>query len=543
MSIIRINGISKTYGRHPVLRDVWLKIDRGERIGLIGENGSGKTTLFRLLLDREEPDSGTIEIDDGLTIGYFSQFSELEEDRTIEAILDDEFHDVHELERALSEIETEIEQAAASGGDFDKLIRRQTALFEKMDRIDSWNYRYKIDTVLTKLHFSDVHRRCTVSELSGGWKNRCSLAQLLIRNPDIILLDEPTNYLDTDGIEWLAGWLTSSGRTVITVSHDRAFLEEVSTKICDIENCKIYEYSGSYADYIRQKQSRLREIENDGRNLGELLVMEENAIRDRVELNKRIRAGKSEDSGLGRQLANAAKRSSQTASEKTVASLYWDLYVPEKTVDVWHLDAGHDSKTVVHDVNFFLCGGERLGIVGPNGCGKSTLIDTLLERIPRINGKVTWGGGSRVFWNELLDEMNPNESVIQTISGGMTIDASRKKIRKFIQMLGLSDDMLNVRVGNLSGGQKSRVALTKALISGATTIILDEPTNHLDIATAQVLELALMNFPGSVIFTSHDRFFIDKVATRLLVYEEGTKTFMNWNGTLETWNAARQEIK
>ncbi len=543
MSIIRINGISKTYGRHPVLRDVWLKIDRGERIGLIGENGSGKTTLFRLLLDREEPDSGTIELDDGLTIGYFSQFSELEENRTIEEILDDEFHVVHELERTLSEIETEIEKAAASGGDFDKLIRRQTALFEEMDRLDGWNYRYKIETVLTKLHFSEFHRRCTVSELSGGWKNRCSLAQLLIRKPDVILLDEPTNYLDTDGIEWLAGWLNSSGATVITVSHDRAFLEEISTRICDIENCRIYEYGGSYADYIRQKQSRLREIENDGRNLGELLVMEENAIRDRVELSKRIRAGKSEDSGLVRQLADAAKRGSQTASEKTVTSLYRDLYIPEKTVDVWHLDAGHGDHTVLDDVNFFLSGGERLGIVGPNGCGKSTLIDTLLDRIPPLNGKITWGVGSRVFWNELLEEMKPNESVIQTISGGMTIEASRKKIRKFIQMLGLSDSLLNEKVGHLSGGQKSRVALTKALISGAATILLDEPTNHLDIATAQVLELALVNFPGSVIFTSHDRFFIDKAATRLLVYDEETKTFVNWNGTLEAWNAARRKVK
>ena len=536
MSIIRINAITKKYGSKTVLHNIFLKADKSEKIGLVGKNGSGKTTLFKLILGREQPDEGVIEIDDGLSFGYFSQFSELSDEECILDILDREFDRVHELEKELSKIENDISNCKDER-ELKIFVNKQMELFAEMDRLDGWNYNYKISTVLSKLNFSDEHQILPVAQLSGGWRNRASLALLLIQEPDVILLDEPTNFLDTEGVNWLAEWVGKSQATVIAVSHDRCFLDAVTSKIVELENNRIYEYEGGYSDYIRQKKLRSKDIEREFVHEEELLIMEENAIKDRAELQKILKSGKNTNNKFERKVANITKKITPLPAETVVTSLYQGRYVPNKILNVENISAHYGKNKIFEDVNFELFGGERMAIIGRNGCGKSTLIKTLTGEIKPSLGKIIWGSGATViYFNEILDELDETDTVTHNINiYGDAYGAPRKKVNKFLQLFGFSEYTIADRIGNLSGGQKARVALAKCLLSGCNTIILDEPTNHLDITSIQSMECALVNFPGTVIFVSHDTFFIDKTATRILVYKDGT--FENYAGNISMYNA------
>jgi len=536
MSIIRINSVTKKYGGKTVLHDIFFKADESQKIGLVGKNGSGKTTLFKLILKKEEPDSGTIEVDDGLSFGYFSQFSELDDEKCISDILDNEFSRVHKLEKEIDDIGDKI------AGCIDEkeqliLIKKQTELFAEMDALDGWNYKYKISTVLTKLNFSEEHRLLPVSRLSGGWRNRASLALLLIQEPNVILLDEPTNFLDTDGVNWLAEWIKKSSAAVIAVSHDRCFLDAVTSKTVEIENNRLHEYNGGYSEYIKQKKLKGKELERQFVYEEELLIMEENAIKDRAELQKALKSNKGERGKLEKQLSGITKKITPFPAETVVTSLYQGRHVPNKTINVENISACYGDKKIFENVSFELFGGERMAIIGRNGCGKSTLVKTLTGEIKPSFGKIAWGpGATMIYFNEVLDELDEEDTVTHNINiYGDAYGAQRKKVNKFLQLFGFSEYAIADRIGNLSGGQKARVALAKCLLSGRNTIILDEPTNHLDITSIQSMECALINFTGTVIFVSHDAFFIDKTATRILIYRDGT--FENHAGNLGIYNA------
>ena len=536
MSIIRINSITKKYGNKIVLHNIYFKADESEKIGLVGKNGSGKTTLFKLILGQEQPDDGNIEIDEGLSFGYFSQFSQLNDDDCILDILDGEFYRVHELEKELKRIEPEISDCKDEKA-LNILVNKQMALFSEMDRLDGWNYKYKISTVLSKLNFSEEYQVLPVVQLSGGWRNRASLALLLIQEPDVILLDEPTNFLDTEGVEWLAEWLKKSSATVIAVSHDRCFLEAVTEKIVEIENNRLYEYEGAYSEYIRQKKINSKELERGFIHEEELLIMEENAIKDRAELQKMLKSGKGERSRLDKQISTISKKVTPLPAETIVTSLYQDLSVPNKILNVENISAQYGENIIFENVSFELFGGERMAIIGRNGCGKSTLIKTLTGEMTPTAGKIIWGSSKMIYFNEILDELDDNDTVTHNINiYGDAFGAPRKKVNKFLQLLGFSEFTISDKIMNLSGGQRARVALAKCLLSGCNTIILDEPTNHLDITSIQSMECALVNFPGTVIFVSHDTFFIDKTATRILVYQDGERTFENYAGNISMYN-------
>ena len=539
MSIIRINALTKTYGGKTVLHNIFFKTDKSEKIGLVGKNGSGKTTLFKLILGKEQPDAGVIETDEGLSFGYFSQFSELNGDENISDILDKEFYIIHELEKKLSKTEAEI-SGCKDEKKLKALVNKQMELFAEMDRLDGWNYKYKISTVLSKLNFSEAHRRIPVTQLSGGWRNRASLALLLIKEPDIMLLDEPTNYLDADGVNWLAEWLKKSPVTVIAVSHDRSFLDAVTSKIVEIENNRLYEYSGGYSEYIRQKKIKSGELEREFVHEEELLVMEQNAIKNRAELQKIIKSNKGERGRLEKQISSISKNITPLPAETIVTSLYEGRYVPNKILNAENISAKYGEKTIFESVSFELFGGERMAVIGRNGCGKSTLIKTLTGELRPSGGRVTWASGSTmIYFNQILEELDDNDTVTHNINiYGDAFGAPRKKVNKFLKLFGFSDFVIAGSIANLSGGQRARVALAKCLLSGCNTIILDEPTNHLDITSIQSMECALVNFPGTVIFVSHDTFFIDKTATRVLVYKDGA--FENYAGNISMYNANSQ---
>jgi len=535
MSLIRFYNLSKQFESGLVLREVFFRLERGDRVGLIGKNGVGKTTALKLILGQEEPSDGTVEIEPNIRVGYFSQFSRLSGEDTVLEVLDRLFADVHAIEAELDQIGAALAKPSDEV-ELNRLLHRQAELLEAMDRCEGWTYQNRIDTVLTKLGFSTAHRERPIEQLSGGWRNRAALAEILLQKPDVLLMDEPTNYLDVAGLAWIEEWFCNLRGALIVVSHDRHFLDKVVNRIVEIENYHFQEYQGSFTDYVHQKQTRLRSLERQFQHEEELLAYEAEAIRDRHE------AARNPSRALQRRLANVKKQVEPRPVDRIITDLYHNLYVPNKLCRAEAIAKVYDEQILFLDLSFEVQRGDRVAILGPNGCGKSTLLRVLVEDEEPDEGRVVWSkAASFVHYNEVFEQLDPNDTVTHAINiVGLANRAPRKRVNRFLSLLQFSEMDLQQRIGTLSGGQRARVALAQCLLSGAGLILLDEPTNHLDLTSTQVMERALVHFPGAVVVVSHDRFFIDKVATRLLVFEsEGEVREIAGNWTI--WQASQNQ--
>jgi len=311
MSLIRLHDVHVRFDSTQILREAFFRLEAGDRVGLIGKNGSGKSTLLKLVLGQVEPDSGTVTLDQGLKIGYFSQFSELDGTATISEVLDGLFVEIKDVEAELASIDTAIAADPTDGPALDALVQRQADLFERMDHLDGWDYSRHIDTALTTLGFDEAHRTCSIDELSGGWRNRAALAKIVLERPDVLLLDEPTNFLDVAGVEWLEAWFRDFRGAAIVVSHDRKFLDAVITRTIEVENFHLHEYSGNFEEYVVQKQFRLKTLESQFVHESELLAFESEGIADRRE------AAKAASKGLGNQLAKIKKSRAAVCTSRT----------------------------------------------------------------------------------------------------------------------------------------------------------------------------------------------------------------------------------
>lgn len=540
MSLIRVKNVTKKYEDRLVLKEIFFRMAEGERVGLIGPNGCGKTTLLNLLLGREEPSEGEVEHAHDVKIGYFSQFSELDSEASIQEILEDVLGHIKSM---LAELESIEQQMGEGPEDMDALLARQAELLESIEHADGWNWKNRIDTVLTKLGFSAAHRSRQIKQLSGGWRNRAALAKILLEEPDVLLLDEPTNYLDVEGMDWLETWIKKFRGAILIVSHDRHFLDRIVTRIVELENYHLHEYSGSFAEYIRERKLRLKMIEAQHIHEAELLVYEAEAIDDRKQ------AAKAPSEWLKHKLANIKKSVQPPPMERIIISIYQNLKVSGQLLRLKDLGKSYDGQELFRGLTLTISKGDRLAIIGPNGCGKSTLLRIICGDETEDSGSVQWlstGNGfafSAVSFNHILRDLDQNELLSKVIGGtyGIVKDAPRKEVKEFLAMFQFSELDMRQRIGQLSGGQKARVALALCLLSGAGLLILDEPTNHLDLTSTQVMERALSHFPGAVIVVSHDRFFIDKVATRLLVFN-GTPTLRMMEGNWTTMNASAERV-
>jgi len=535
MSLIRLKNITKKFDDpvRLVLKEVFFRVAAGERIGLIGKNGTGKTTLLKLILGRDEPTEGTVELTAGVKIGYFSQFSELDSEESVQQVLEGVFADLHAIEAELQQISEAFEGQPPTPEKQEELLERQAYLLEQMEHRDGWTYQNRIDTALSQLSFDESRRHKPIHQLSGGWRNRAALAKMLLEEPDLLLMDEPTNFLDLAGTAWLESWFAKHKGGLVLVSHDRHFLDQTVTRIVEIENHHTHEYPvASFGDYVRQRQARLKTIENQFQHEAELLIFEAEAIADRKE------AAKDPSGHIKRKLANIKKSIEPKPTDAIVTNIYQNLRCSERLCAITGLTKAYDDHLLFKNVSFELAREQRLVVVGPNGCGKSTLLKIITEDETADTGTVEWLAGSQcISFNHTLEHLNPKETVSHIVNvTGLAYAAPRKAVHKFLELMGFSEAALQQRIGTLSGGQKARVALARCLLSGAQVLILDEPTNHLDLGSIQVMERALLYFPGAVVAVSHDRFFIDKVATDLLVFAGDGQTRQiagNWT----TWQA------
>ncbi len=510
--LVRLKEVTKRYEDRLVLKDISFRMAAGERVALIGRNGTGKTTLLKLILQQDDPDDGLVDVPAGVRLGYFSQFSTLDGNTTVEDILAQALHHVVSLEDDLGQIEKRL--ADAPEDELAGLLDRQAHVLQEMERLNAWTWRNRVDTVLTKLSFSEEHRRRPIAQLSGGWRNRAALAKLLLEEPDVLLLDEPTNYLDVEGIAWLEDWLTEFRGALLLVCHDRHFINRVATRIVEIDAYHLQEYPGSYGSYVSERKMRLKTIQSQFEHEEEMLAYEAQAITDRAE------ARRDPNNALRRRLANISKRTEPRPADKIITGLYANLRVGTSLCEIKQLGKSIDGRPLFANVSLHITKGDRVAIVGSNGCGKSTLLRLLTQREPPDAGEVDWASGQGFAdFNRVLTELDLNDTVTHTVNvEGVAYHAPRKQVNRFLNLLGFSEMDLTQKIGTLSGGQRARVALALCLLSGASVLILDEPTNHLDIQSTQIMERALEYFPGAVVVVSHDRFFIDKVATRMLVF-------------------------
>ena len=374
-----------------------------------------------------------------------------------------------------------------------------------------------------------------IDHLSGGWRNRAALARILLEAPDVLLLDEPTNFLDFDGLAWLESWLTQFRGAALVVSHDRHFLDRAVNRVVEIQNHRLHEYDCGFVEFVRRKRGKTRQLEREFRHEEELLAFEAEAIQDRRE------AARNPSRALARRLANIRKQQAPREVDTIVTGIYRGMRTADELCEVTQLSKGYGGQTLFDGLDFTLHRGDRLVVVGPNGCGKTTLLRVLRNEVAPDAGRVHWKlGDAWVDYNVVLDGLDPKATVTRKVNfEGLAHRAPRKQVHRFLELLQFSEMDLQQEIGTLSGGQRARVALALSLLSGAPVVILDEPTNHLDVTATQVMERALVHFPGAVVVVSHDRFFIDKVATRLLVFDgAGRASTVNANWTL--WQAGRE---
>jgi ATP-binding cassette, subfamily F, member 3 len=515
MILLSLQNIVKYYGPEPVLDGVTFDIRPGERVSLVGPNGAGKTTLMRIVAGGVDADSGRIEIHSSATLGYLEQHPEFEPGKTVWDIAVAALANIADLARHSEEI------AHAIGIETDEVERKRLEhrfehIQHQLQHHDAYNLDYRMERVLEGLGFSKSSFQQEVAKLSGGQQNRLLLAKLLLAEPDLMLLDEPSNHLDIDATQWLEEFLIASEQAILVVSHDRYFLDRVTNRTLELYQGTVESYPGNFTHYKRLKAERLEVQRRTYDRQQEEIAKMEDFIR-RYHFGDRHQQAEDRRKKL--------ERIERVPPPREIAAPPMGFPEASRTGDivlrVEKLSKSFPGKPLFANLSFDILRGEKWGVLGPNGCGKTTLLRCLLGELEPDAGRIIFGTGVKPgYFDQMLTGLDEDVQVLDAVRPSHKEFIEQQR-RDLLARFGVTGDMVFQRVGSLSGGERNRTALARLSASDANFLILDEPTNHLDLWARGSLEKALRDFDGSVLFVSHDRYFLNQVATKLLIVEPG----------------------
>ena len=519
MIILQANKIERSFAGEVLFDNINLQVDERDRIALVGKNGAGKSTLLKILVGEEEPTSGEINKKKDISLSYLAQDSRFESENTIYDEMLYVFDDLRRTEKQLRQME--LEMGEKSGEDLNKLMSDYDRLSENFRQAGGFTYEADIRAILNGFKFDESMWQMKIDELSGGQNTRLALAKMLLEKPNLLVLDEPTNHLDIETIAWLENYLINYSGALIIVSHDRYFLDKVATITLDLTKHSLDRYVGNYSRFVELKEQKLAtEAKNYEKQQKEIAALEDFVNRNlvRASTTKRAQSRRKQLEKMDRlDKPEAGKKSANMTfqSEKTSGNI---------VLTVENAAIGYDGEVLSQPINLDLRKMNAIAIVGPNGIGKSTFIKSIVEEIPFIKGEKRFGANVEVgYYDQTQSKLTASNTVLDELWNDFKL-TPEVEIRNRLGAFLFSGDDVKKSVGMLSGGEKARLLLAKLSMENNNFLILDEPTNHLDIDSKEVLENALIDFDGTLLFVSHDRYFINRVATHVLELSENGST-------------------
>ncbi len=519
MIILQANKIERSFAGEVLFDNINLQVDERDRIALVGKNGAGKSTLLKILVGEEEPTSGEINKKKDISLSYLAQDSRFESENTIYDEMLHVFNDLRRTERQLRQME--LEMGEKSGEDLDKLMSDYDRLSENFRQAGGFTYEADIRAILNGFKFDESMWQMKIAELSGGQNTRLALAKMLLEKPNLLVLDEPTNHLDIETIAWLENYLVNYSGALLIVSHDRYFLDKVATITLDLTKHSLDRYVGNYSRFVELKEQKLAtEAKNYEKQQKEIAALEDFVNRNLV------RASTTKRAQSRRKQLEKMERLDKPEAGKKAANM---TFQSEKTsgnvvLTVENTAIGYDGEVLSQPINLDLRKMNAVAIVGPNGIGKSTFIKSIVDQIPFIKGEKRFGANVEVgYYDQTQSKLTPSNTVLDELWNDFKL-TPEVEIRNRLGAFLFSGDDVKKSVGMLSGGEKARLLLAKLSMENNNFLILDEPTNHLDIDSKEVLENALIDFDGTLLFVSHDRYFINRVATHVLELSENGST-------------------
>ena len=522
MIILQANKIERSFAGEVLFDNISLQVDERDRIALVGKNGAGKSTLLKILVGEEEPTSGEINKKRDLSLSYLAQDSRFESSNTIYDEMLHVFDDLRKTEKTLRQME--LEMGEKTGADLEKLMQDYDRLSEEFRQAGGFTYEADIRAILNGFKFDESMWQMKIEELSGGQNTRLALAKMLLEKPNLLVLDEPTNHLDIETIAWLENYLVNYSGALLIVSHDRYFLDKVATITLDLTKHSLDRYVGNYSSFVEQKEQKLlTEAKNYEKQQKEIAALEDFVNRNLVRASTTKRA-----QSRRKQLEKMERLDKPEAGTKSAhMTFHSDKTSGNVVLTVEEAAVGYDDQILSEPINLDIRKMNAVAIVGPNGIGKSTLIKSIVGQIPFIKGEARFGANVEVgYYDQTQSKLTPHNSVLDELWNDFKL-TPEVEIRNRLGAFLFSGDDVKKTVGMLSGGERARLLLAKLSMENNNFLILDEPTNHLDIDSKEVLENALIDFDGTLLFVSHDRYFINRVATQVLeLSEEGSTPYL-----------------
>ena len=534
--ILSCNHISKSYGVETILNDCSFFINDNEKAAIVGNNGAGKSTIMKIIMGELSPDEGNVIIGKDKTIGYLAQYQDLGSDTTIYEEVKSVKQNLIDMEQKLLEYEKEM--AKVSGDELSKLIETYTNLEHRFQLLNGYSYKSEIEGVIKGLGFTEDDFNKSVGNLSGGQKTRVALCKLLLEKPDIIMLDEPTNHLDLNSIKWLETYLLNYNGAVLIIAHDRYFLDKIVSKVIEIENHKAHVYNGNYSDFALKKQELRVATMN-------AYLKQQSEIKHQEEVIAKLRSYKQEKfykraESREKQLEKMAliEKPEELKNNMTI-KLEPDIVSGNDVLSVENLEKSYNT-LLFKNISFEIKRGEHVAIIGDNGTGKTTILKIINGLVDADSGMIKLGTNVHIgYYDQEQHNLTDENTLFEEIANSYP-NMTNTKIRNTLAAFMFTGEDVFKRVSDLSGGEKGRLSLAKLMLSEANLIILDEPTNHLDMASKEILENAINNYTGTVLYVSHDRYFINQTASRIL---ELTNTkLINYLGNYDYYYEKKEEL-